>query len=380
MRYLFILNPGSKGGKSEKKFERLFEILDSEGIDYDYKITSTLDEAFDLSLQANRSSYDVIVAVGGDGTINKVLNGFFDAQGNRLSNARMGVVYTGTSPDFCKSYCIPIELEAALNVLLRNKSSKIQIGRVCLANNYSNEYDDRPVDDSTHFHIRYFACCANIGLGAELARLANSGIRKKWGDFFGTLLSLGRILTSYKPQDFTLCINTELTHPKSPVSVGDGCQRVVKSSMDSTNIQLGLNPPLNEVSFNGAKKRIEKVHNISIGRTFYIASGIKVKNTLKQGDNSFYMLTVKNLRVKDWIKAIKAIYSGKQIKNDDIVSLDYIKSIEVYGNRLSPEVEFDGDPAGFLPCRIEMAKDTLDLICGIDETCEGYCEYRKKHH
>ncbi|MEW5954892.1 MAG: hypothetical protein AB1815_14470, partial [Bacillota bacterium] len=38
--------------------------------------------------------------------------------------------------------------------------------------------------------------------------------------------------------------------PKTPASVGGGFQRAVKSSMDSANIQRGLNPPLNEVSFN----------------------------------------------------------------------------------------------------------------------------------
>ncbi|KUO73344.1 MAG: diacylglycerol kinase [Clostridia bacterium BRH_c25] len=328
MRYLFILNPGSKGGESRKRFDRIFEILASQGIAYDYKVTSTLDEAYNLSVEGNRSGYDVIAAVGGDGTINKVLNGFFDEQGNRLSNARMGVVYTGTSPDFCKSYNIPLKLEAAIRVLLENKCRRIQVGRICLANTCRNEYDNGPVDESGYFDVRYFACCANIGLGAELARRANSGIRKQWGDFLGTLFSLVNILASYKPQDFMLCIN-------------------------------------------GAGKKVEKVHNISIGRTFHIASGIKVRNTLKQEDNRFYMLTVRNLRVKDWIKAIKIIYSGKQIENNDIISLDYVESIEVYGNSRSPEIEFDGDPAGFLPCRIEAARCTLDLICGMGERCEG---------
>ena len=42
---------------------------------------------------------------------------------------------------------------------------------------------------------------------------------------------------------------TELIRPKTPASVGGGFQRAVKSSMDSVNIQRGLNPPLNEVSF-----------------------------------------------------------------------------------------------------------------------------------
>ncbi|MEW5954135.1 MAG: hypothetical protein AB1815_10505, partial [Bacillota bacterium] len=52
----------------------------------------------------------------------------------------------------------------------------------------------------------------------------------------------------------TPCLNTgfttELIRPKIPASVGGGFQRAVKSSMDSANIQRGLNPPLNEVSFN----------------------------------------------------------------------------------------------------------------------------------
>ncbi|MEW5952547.1 MAG: hypothetical protein AB1815_02150 [Bacillota bacterium] len=48
---------------------------------------------------------------------------------------------------------------------------------------------------------------------------------------------------------------TELIRPKTPASVGGGFQRAVKSSMDSANIQRGLNPPLNEVSFNLAAVR-----------------------------------------------------------------------------------------------------------------------------
>ncbi|MEW5954715.1 MAG: hypothetical protein AB1815_13535 [Bacillota bacterium] len=48
---------------------------------------------------------------------------------------------------------------------------------------------------------------------------------------------------------------TELIRPKTPASAGGGFQRGVKSSMNSTNIQSGLNPPLNEVSFNCAAYR-----------------------------------------------------------------------------------------------------------------------------
>ncbi|MEW5952593.1 MAG: hypothetical protein AB1815_02380, partial [Bacillota bacterium] len=47
---------------------------------------------------------------------------------------------------------------------------------------------------------------------------------------------------------------TELIRPKTPASAGGGFQRAVKSSMDSANIQRGLNPPLNEVSFKSTKR------------------------------------------------------------------------------------------------------------------------------
>ena len=63
----------------------------------------------------------------------------------------------------------------------------------------------------------------------------------------GVILQLHRDLMQYTGTGGRF--NTELTRPKSPASIGGGCQRAVKSSMDSTNIQWGLNPPLNEVSF-----------------------------------------------------------------------------------------------------------------------------------
>jgi hypothetical protein len=45
-----------------------------------------------------------------------------------------------------------------------------------------------------------------------------------------------------------------------------------------------------------------------------------------------------------------------------VLSLDYCRSIEFYGNHQNPEVELDGDPAGYLPCKIEIASDFLDLV------------------
>ncbi|TYQ14567.1 UNVERIFIED_CONTAM: diacylglycerol kinase family enzyme [Acetivibrio alkalicellulosi] len=323
MKYFFILNPGSKGGTSKKTFKKIFDLLNKASINYEYKITNSLEDAFLLSKSANIEGYDVIVAVGGDGTINRVLSGFYNEDGSKISNAKMGVIYTGTSPDFCKSYNIPIKTEKAIEVILDNKSKRIQIGKIVLAKEFKMEYEDKLIDNSSNFKTCYFACCANIGLGAQLARRANSGIRGVLGDYIGTFTALIKTLLCYKPCHF-------------------------------------------QIITDGNHEKIKRVHNISIGRTFYIASGIKVKNSVKQGDGLFYRLTLKNMGLKDVLSVIQRVYGGKEIVNNRVLTLDYIKKIEICGNKVNPEVEFDGDPAGFLPCAIEIAKGQLDIVCEVD--------------
>ncbi|HAN09672.1 MAG TPA: diacylglycerol kinase [Clostridiales bacterium] len=305
MKYFFIMNPGSKSGKSKKKFRTIFKLLDKYNIEYSFKYTKSLDDAYNFSACANKEGYDIIVAVGGDGTINKVINGFYDSYGNRISNAKFAVIYTGTSPDFCKSYGIPLNLDKAILLLSNADSKKISIGQIKFST-------------GGQVTTSYFACCANIGIGAALARVAGGGIRGILGDTLGTFLSLISVLTKYKTCDYKICIDNK-------------------------------------------EHTVKNVHNTSIGRTFYIASGIKVKNELNIEDNRFYSLTVKNIRIKNLIKVISKIYSGEQINNDDNLQLEYFEKLKIYDSKA--EVEFDGDAAGFLPCEIEMARDKLDLIC-----------------
>lgn len=130
MKYFLIMNPKSQGGKSKKRFHHIWKLLDHGGIKYRYETTQSLDHARQLSQFANKQNYDVIVAIGGDGTINSVLNGFFDDKGNKISDSRMGVIYTGTSPDFCKSYNIPLNLDEAVDTLIAQRCRKIKVGKV----------------------------------------------------------------------------------------------------------------------------------------------------------------------------------------------------------------------------------------------------------
>lgn len=321
MKYFFIMNPGSKSGKSKKLFGNIFRILEARKLNYQYEITGSLSDAYAMSKKANESGYDIIVAVGGDGTINQVLNGFYDEDGKRISKAKMGVIYTGTSPDFCKSYGVPLEVEKGINLIIDvHKVNKIRPGKITMAKSYIEGMEGKSVESLPNTETRYFACCANIGLGAAVARTANSGVRSVFGDFAGTFAALIKTLFLYKAENM-------------------------------------------RVSFDGILEEISKVHNISIGKTYYIASGIKVKNDVKVEDYRFYSLVIKKLTILKCYDAIKRIYSGKTIENGECIAFNYCNTVDIWSNNINNEVEFDGDPAGFLPCRITSASDTLDLIC-----------------
>jgi diacylglycerol kinase family enzyme len=319
MKYFFVLNPGSAGGKSRRHFSAVLEAARQRRVTFDFEICRSLDQACDLSRKANLSGYDVVVAVGGDGTINSVLNGFYDEKGKRISEASLGVLHTGTSPDFCRSYAIPCQLDSALELLFSGCAKKILVGKITLAKLRDPAFDGRPISGDASFHTRYFACCANIGLGASVARYANNGIRKWLGDSPGTLVSIAKSLARFEQTSFSV--------------VSDGKAQTLR-----------------------------RLVNLAVGRTFHVASGIKVRSELKEDDRRFYCLAIHDLRLVDVAPCLVSLYSGKELRNARYARLGYCSSIHVLGNSLHPEVECDGDPQGFLPCLIETAADRLDVI------------------
>jgi diacylglycerol kinase family enzyme len=314
MKYCFIANPHARNGRGRKKLGQLRVELDRRALRYDWALCENLDHARLLSQAANHSGYDVIVAVGGDGTINRVLNGFFDADGKRLSKARMGAVHIGTSPDFCRSYHIPTEVLPAVATLVKGGVRPISVGRVLYE-------DETGAALANGLGAAFFGCCANAGLGASLARLANRGIRKYAGDFLGTFVSLLRTLLSYRPHTL-------------------------------------------HVTLDGETRILRGVYNLSVGKTFYIASGIKVRHALSDRDSRFYVMCLRNLSCANIGQVLWSIYSGRPITPSPCLSLDYAQSVTLAATDGEIELEFDGDPAGSCPCRIEAAPDPLDLIVG----------------
>ena len=136
-----------------------------------------IDEARELARTA--TGYETIVACGGDGTINAVADGVMTNADEKLN---FGVIYAGTSPDFCNFHGIPTEPKAAIELLEHGMVREVP---VLMANG------------------RCFFCSCNVGMGAEVAAAANR-LRPKLGDKLGTFLALMRSLLRGQRWDFAI--------------------------------------------------------------------------------------------------------------------------------------------------------------------------------
>ena len=160
-RFLVLVNPLSHGGRCGRRLSKLQALL-PEG---DFVVVGDIAEARCRAQEA--SGHEVVVACGGDGTVNAVAAGVLENADQALE---FGVLYQGTSPDFCREHGVPTDADAAVYVLRHGVVREIPV--LCA--------NGEP-----------FFCSMNLGMGAAVAASANR-LRPKLGDFLGTLWSVFR--------------------------------------------------------------------------------------------------------------------------------------------------------------------------------------------
>ena len=101
---LFIINPVSARGATLKTWNAARPIITAAGLVFTEHLTTRAGEATTLTRDALKSGVHCVIAVGGDGTFNEVVNGCFDEQGQTINPiASIGLLPSGTGSDFCKS-------------------------------------------------------------------------------------------------------------------------------------------------------------------------------------------------------------------------------------------------------------------------------------
>lgn len=120
-----IANPGAgKPEESPKQLELATRYLQQNGIEVDVALAKPKEEATPLARQAVKDGYKIVIAMGGDGTLEAVLRGVVG------SKARLGIIPTGTQNNMAKSLGIPETLEEACALVASKNTRKLDVGQV----------------------------------------------------------------------------------------------------------------------------------------------------------------------------------------------------------------------------------------------------------
>jgi YegS/Rv2252/BmrU family lipid kinase len=163
VRICVIFNPAARGNKARHFRRHLDEIGGQSAL----KATAAPGDARRLAANAIADGFDLIVAAGGDGTVNEVLNGIGDAP-DGFESVRLGVLPLGTVNVFARELKIPLRLERAWEILRRGREIKIDLPCV--------EFFADGVRKKN-----YFAQLAGAGLDARAIELVDFSVKKKIG-------------------------------------------------------------------------------------------------------------------------------------------------------------------------------------------------------
>ncbi len=168
--YYFIVNPVAGMGKKLSFVSEINDFCHRKNLKYQVVMTHKPKEAIDLAREASKK-YEVIVAVGGDGTVNEVVNGIVD------SKAKLGIIPIGSGNDFAKQMGLTYNLKKDLEILSEGKIKVVDLGLV----------------NKRH----YFINGLGVGFDGEVAYHVRDFLKYAKG-FSGYLLSVFRTLATYK--------------------------------------------------------------------------------------------------------------------------------------------------------------------------------------
>jgi YegS/Rv2252/BmrU family lipid kinase len=163
VRTCVIFNPTARGEKAAK-FRRHLDAIGSQST---LKLTAAAGDARRLAAEAVAEGFETIVAAGGDGTVNEVLNGIADAP-NGLEQSRLGVLPLGTVNVFARELALPTKLDLAWQAIRQGREQTIDLPAV--------EYHHKGKAKRL-----CFAQLAGAGLDARAIELVSWSLKKKIG-------------------------------------------------------------------------------------------------------------------------------------------------------------------------------------------------------
>jgi YegS/Rv2252/BmrU family lipid kinase len=177
----FIVNPRAGNGSTGLKWPAIKARARKRLGSFKSFVTTGPGEAKYFAKEAITDGARLVVCVGGDGTLNEVVNGFMEINESDRSELTLGFVPGGTGCDFIKTVSIPKDMEEAIDLMAAGTERSIDLGSL-----FFKDHDGR---DSR----RYFLNITSFGLGGEVDQRVNR-TTKAFGPFisfiWATLISI----------------------------------------------------------------------------------------------------------------------------------------------------------------------------------------------
>jgi diacylglycerol kinase (ATP) len=296
-----IVNPAAGAGRTGRLWPRLMGLFQSQGLRFEHDITEAPGHAIELASEATRKGFETVVAVGGDGTINEIVNGIYAAGG--IASTALGIISTGTGGDYIRTVGIPRRYEEACQCLLRPKKITVDLGVA--------EYECKGRRAE-----RLFVNFAGMGFDAEIVRRTTQQF-KSLGSLPSYLLGLFVTLLTYRNRNITLVIDGEAAD-----------WRVCTVIMNN-------------------------------GR--YGGGGMNTAPGASLTDGLLDVLIVADLDKPDLLRSLPRIYKGTHLTHPK-VSLKRSREIEVSSSDGGIYLQADGELLGQLPARFRVLPAALNVV------------------
>lgn len=297
----FLVNPKAAAGKVGWEWPQVLEKLEPVVGKVDFEVTTGPTMATILTRKAIEEHYQLIVAVGGDGTVSEVANGFFELEQQLNPEAILGVLPLGNGSDFVRSLGYPPKWEDAIAKLCDSNSAIMDVGRFKCAGTRGEEID------------RYFINVADFGLGSEMG----AAVKKQTGLFGGKIqafLGKAKAVMGFKNKTITYRLD------------------------------------------DGPEAR-QTVSSIVIANGQFFGGGMWVAPHARLDDGKFDVLVIDQMDQMTAFKKVESFYTGAHV-NDRAVK--YTQASKIWCDSPEPvTVDVDGEPIGRLPCTFTIHQQAI---------------------
>ena len=295
-----IVNPVAGAGRTAREWPRIMNFLKWRGLNFEHDITEAPGHAVELARDATKNGYETVISIGGDGTINEIVNGLYKAGGTE--DTVLGIICTGTGSDYARTVGISRRYEEACLRIFEPKKLTVDLGVI--------EYSDN--GNKTE---RIFVNFAGMGFDAEIVRRTTRNF-KALGSTVSYLLGVFTTLVAYRNREVKLIID------------GEEMEREVCSVIANN------------------------------GR--YGGGGMFTAPSADLTDGWLDLLIIGDISKADLIRSLPRIYKGTHLTHPK-VTMKKAREMEIKSKH-PLNLQADGELLGELPARFRILPSALNII------------------